>query len=291
MREEQLARAKLLRAIEEDPRVPLPAGAPGAFVALFREVKAAATRSSELTRASKRKWWLPPLALMGAGAAGGAVVARQAKPTPTERTNQAPTASVSVAPDGAAIKCATRVSFSASASDPDGEALSYTWTIHDGSEMSPRWGATTSYVYQNEGNNEALLTVRDGLTQTTASRTVVARSLTGRWRTTSAAAFVGFQGFDIDHQCGGLLAPDIRLDGIYTPAPTYQDSGGGSVVDPRRVSFSERSGHATDSGLANCTLRFEGEVDSTGDSMTGTLSCSWCDPCRGHSMQITLIRQ
>lgn len=61
------------------------------------------------------------------------------------------------------------VTFSVSASDPDGDSLSYRWTFGDGSEAT---GDTVEHVYATSGTYNATVTITDGRSTISASTTV-----------------------------------------------------------------------------------------------------------------------
>jgi hypothetical protein len=62
-----------------------------------------------------------------------------------------------------------------------------------------------------------------------------------------------------------------------------------AVSDPRRVSFNVVEGLL---GGYICLLHFEGKVDAAAiSSMSGTLTCEWCDECDGEVMQATFVRE
>jgi len=79
-------------------------------------------------------------------------------------------------------------SMSASATDPEGDALSYTWDFGDGTQGT---GSSGTKTYTNGGNMTVRLTVSDGRaaqgikTATTSdTRSIVVGSMAGTWRLT-----------------------------------------------------------------------------------------------------------
>jgi aryl-phospho-beta-D-glucosidase BglC (GH1 family) len=80
-------------------------------------------------------------------------------------TNQAPNAVVSASPTSGTSPLTVRFDASGS-SDPEGDALSYSWSFGDGSSAS---SATPSHTYSNSGNYAATLSVSDGELSDTAS--------------------------------------------------------------------------------------------------------------------------
>jgi glucose/arabinose dehydrogenase len=82
--------------------------------------------------------------------------------------NQAPSIGTVSATPTSATSAPQTVEFSVSASDPEGDSLTYDWTFGDGTTGS---GASTSHTYQNEGVYTAYVEVSDG-TQTIESRQI-----------------------------------------------------------------------------------------------------------------------
>ena len=121
------------------------------------------------------------LAGAGAAAAGGAVL--------YATRNEAPAVS-GVTPSVAAtlLGTDTAVTFSAQATDPNGDTLSYAWEFGDGAtstEQSP------SHIYTAAGAFTVRLTVSDGKKSATSETTVTVRTLTGTWRSNSVNTNLG----------------------------------------------------------------------------------------------------
>lgn len=119
---------------------------------------------------SVRKW----IFIGGGLAAAGAAAAVFAVPK-----NAAPIAgAVSVNPS-TGLASSTAIAFLAQgASDPDGDALNYSWDFGDSSSGS---GASTSHTYANAGTFTVTVTVSDGKKSAAATGSVVIRNLTGTW--------------------------------------------------------------------------------------------------------------
>jgi hypothetical protein len=100
-------------------------------------------------------------------------------PDPSSKANENPTAVISVSPTGPALVGATILTFTATAADPEGGALGYSWTFGDGSSAS---GQTVTHVFGSDGIFDVTLTVTDDRGgSTTAVVAVDARSLSGEW--------------------------------------------------------------------------------------------------------------
>ena len=86
--------------------------------------------------------------------------------------NRPPTAAFGVAPD-VADEGAT-LDYTAAASDPDGDALTYTWSVAKvgSSTVHTSTGSTLSYTYLDDGQYSINLTVSDGALSAAVSKTV-----------------------------------------------------------------------------------------------------------------------
>jgi len=83
--------------------------------------------------------------------------------------NGAPTAKMSVDPNGA-VRAGDSLTFSAvGSSDPDADALTFSWNFGDGNVGD---GLTTSHTYSQPGDYGVTLTVSDGTYEATASKVI-----------------------------------------------------------------------------------------------------------------------
>jgi hypothetical protein len=116
-------------------------------------------------------WTLPlVLALAACGEDGG-----PAAPT----ANRPPTLSVVQNPAGAAIVGVTTLTFSAAAVDPDGDPVTCSWDLGDGTLRS---GTSAARSYAAAGDFPVDVTCTDGKGgSATAAGRAVAGSLTGTW--------------------------------------------------------------------------------------------------------------
>jgi len=93
--------------------------------------------------------------------------------------NRPPIPAIQISPGGQMIVHVTEVTLTASAADPDGDAMSYDWTLGDGATAT---GEVVTHVYQSEGTFTVRLDVRDANSASaTVSAEVVVRSLSGVW--------------------------------------------------------------------------------------------------------------
>ena len=132
-----------------------------------------AWEAAGLEQSARRK---SPLALI----AGGIGVAGSGAALLALTRNQPPTVTISVSPPGRMIMAVTRVHLLASATDPDGDALTYEWDLGDGTRAS---GAEVSHLYEQEGNYTATVTASDkrGATATATAPKIEVLSMSGQW--------------------------------------------------------------------------------------------------------------
>jgi hypothetical protein len=178
-------------------------------------------------------------------------------PTPaTTPVNRAPViGSWTITPFG--IQSLTTFQFSASASDPDGDAVTYTWDIA-GNAFT---GATGSATFSNGGSWTARITVTDGKGgSTTDSRTFVCGTMTGTWTGT----------FDVWHFTSVLTQAGSVVTG------TYSDELGVGKLDPASSNTIDASGNVKlrykQSVFSDFT--FTGTMDSSGNKVTGVVNGS-----------------
>jgi hypothetical protein len=190
------------------------------------------------------------LVLVALAATLGACGGGNDNPTGPSSSNGNPTASMT-ASETAAIMGATAVTFTASGSDPNGDALSYSWNFGDGTTGS---GASVSHVFNAAGTFNVVVTASDGKGgSATASGSVSARSLAGIWSSQARA-----WNFEIQHVGGQITG---KLLGFKNVTYASQPPLAGTVKSPRAVAFDVPGG-----------LSFVGTANAAGTQLTGTLS-------------------
>ena len=185
----------------------------------------------------------------------------------------------SISPEGHAIRDVTRLAFTASGSDPDGDVLSYEWDFGDGSRAHSQ---TAEHVFEQEADFLVALTVGDGLTTTTVTEIIHVGLVTGSWRS-SSPGFVGETAYLIVQWRGRQFGYEVHPVGL-------------GIVDyfcllmPSRGIFLE---YGVEQEIG-CIVTFTGELDAELLTMTGTLVCAAGGPscgCAGQQRPFTLARQ
>lgn len=162
--------------------------------------------------------------------------------SPGPGSNRAPViASVFVSPSGTGLQSATLFAFSGQGiSDPDGDALTYSWTSTDGAAIASTT-PTASRVFPRSGSFDMRLTVTDskGLAASAAT-TVAVGNLTGTWDVTCDNHPAGFPSqFVVSMtQNGATLSGNITGGGLSQdfPAPVTVSTADG-VSDPKKAVF------------------------------------------------------
>jgi hypothetical protein len=120
------------------------------------------------------RYWIVPCCAL-ATACGG----NSSTPAAPSGPNQSPSAQASTSVPGPFLAGVTSVTLVATAADPDGDALAYTWSLGDGTTAV---GQSVRHVFATEGTFEAAVTVTDARGAAATGRVVVqTRGLTGTW--------------------------------------------------------------------------------------------------------------
>jgi hypothetical protein len=179
-------------------------------------------------------------------------------PAPTP-TNAAPiVASLNFAPSFG-IAGLTRFEFNGNATDVDGDPLTYTWDVAG----NPFTGTSGSIVFTGAsgGSGTARLTVSDGKTTATDTRTFTVGSMSGTWRGT----------FDRWNFTSNLQQDSLgRITGDYSDqlGPGRLDSAAANTINSSGA-VSIRFKQATFSDFT-----MTGTMDSTGRRITGVTNGS-----------------
>ncbi len=167
-------------------------------------------------------------------------------------TNEPPNCgSVSINPSTGLQAAQSFAISSQGASDPDQDALTFTWEFGDGTTGS---GQSVTKVYNNTGNFTVTVTCSDGKESTTATGTATVRGMSGNWR----GNITGFGPFTMS-----LTQSGTSVTG------SYSDSDGpgtltGNVSSPNGVSFTVRQPQI------GAVFTFTGRTSGDVNSVTGT---------------------
>jgi PKD repeat protein len=162
-----------------------------------------------------------------------------ATPSPATTANRPPgPITLNHQPQGLVLAGATSVNFGAQVTDPDGDALTYTWDFRL-EELTTTVGGI-GYTFRRPGEYRVRLTVTDGKGgSSTAETTVTVGTLEGTWRVENAAhetmeAVISHSG-------------TASISGRLTNGVTFS----GSVGDPFRVTvqLDARNSYCLQSGV------------------------------------------
>lgn len=210
------------------------------------------------------------LVIMSAcGGGGGGTPAPTPTPTPppAPQPNRNPVInSVSVNPTFG-IATFTTYTFASSASDPDGDSLTYTWDLAG----NPRTGASQTIVFSNGGDFSGTLTVSDGKGGSASqSVTFTSASTTGSWTGNvpfSTGARVMNLNMTQSTSSGATTAnwtvPSLSTTGILDPAAPNGIDANGRVT----LRFKITNGPFLD-------FTFTGQMQTSGRSIAGSVSGS-----------------
>lgn len=218
LRHDEAAKGKFRAALELAPDL-----RPAADKFSPRVIKVFETQLLTKTAVQKRRGRKTALILGGLGASGLAgVAAATSKGGPIE--NRPPVASIATNPVGGVIVGITQMTFTANATDPDGDALSLSWDLGDGTRATE---STVSHIYRTEGAFRVQLTATDGTGQSSRTETtVLSRGLTGIWGRDLSSPDA--RHFDCV-QTGALFACTPR------GASPFPNAYRGTIVHPRHL--------------------------------------------------------
>lgn len=293
LRQEGLAKTKFRLAIQQQPDLRVSADDfPAKVVRLFEQAREAEQSRRTTEAEAKKKRGKGGLLLLGLGGAGavGIAVAVGAR----ERANSPPVAAIAVTPEGNAIIHVTSMAFSAEASDPDGDSLTFSWDFGDGSSGT---GSSVRHVFESARDFRVVVQVGDGLAQTTATTTVTVRDINGSWRPTGPALL----GMTELQFFGGWGNQGPGTTGIRFLFAGGVSQGSATITDPREIVLETSCGNTSAPGCADkssplvaCAVALRGQFDAAIQLLRGTLSArnhgATC-PVAGRSEAITLARQ
>lgn len=177
---------------------------------------------------------------------------------------------ISISPTGTGMAGVTSYSFTAQgASDPDKDPLTYEWDFGDG---TPGSGATASHTYASSGSYSVKLTVKDKKHSASApnASVTVERSMAGSWTGGTLPLFGGGVSLSMT-QSGTSLGGSMTFSGGLVGTITGCTGSVGGTTYATSVTYTSPSFGIT--GLAGgWTVRFSGNTDSTGASMSGTMT-------------------
>jgi hypothetical protein len=213
------------------------------------------------------RWKVTAVTLVGAmaaacGGGGGGASTNNSPSTPTTptQTNRAPVInSMAMAPAFGIAQLST-FSFSANASDPDGDSLTYTWSV-GGNSFST---ASGTIQFSSGGTSVATVTVTDGKGGSVSdSRSFVVGSMAGTWSGTLA---------------GLPITMTLTQPGAGLISGTWVQAAGSGILDPATINKIDASGNVTmrlkvSQGRFN-DFTITGTIDQTGARFVGVANGS-----------------
>jgi hypothetical protein len=218
------------------------------------------------------------LALVGCGGGSGSGGSGSpTTPTPTAPpANRPPSITTATANPPWGISTLTVHNFTAAATDPDGDAVTYSWNFGDGTSSNSQ-SVSRTFNNANTFTYSITLTARDAQgASSTAAVQVTSVTVAGTWDGTLTGApftatFTQYLGGLFD---GSWQMPSVGFSGITDPGevPTIQANG------QFEARFKVQQGAFVD-------FYYRGSIDPTGRQMTGNLQGS------GFSGQIMILNK
>lgn len=210
----------------------------------------------------KKLIWVCALAacVSACGGSGGSSPTQPSTPAPQPQPapNRVPAVSATVSP-AFGIHGLTTFTFVATGTDPDGDTLTYAWTVGDGSSSS---SATFTRVFTQGGTFTPKVSVSDGHGGSAGADAapIIVGSATGTWRGTGPSAL-------------GTFTLTLTQENTGRVTGTYADStfGGGQLDAASTTNRIDAQGAIemrVKQGPFN-DWTFRGQMDQTGRRITG----------------------
>ncbi len=178
-------------------------------------------------------------------------------PTAPAQQNRAPViGSMSLTP-AFGMMGFTQYSFSATATDPDGDALTYAWDVAG----NPFSGTSGSIIFSSGGTGTARVTVTDGRGgSATDTRSFTVGAMTGTWTVVSGQ--LAGSTFTLTQNTAGIVTGTFNLPGF-----------GNGQTDPAQPGRIDGNGNLTMRVKIGAFTDFNmvGAMDNTGRRVSGTL--------------------
>ena len=223
-----------------------------------------------------------PLAAPAATSAPQQAPQQQPAAEPAPPSNRTPVVTVRATPAGAVL-AGSNLTFAATASDPDGDRLTYQWTTTASRSPMPSRGASATYAFDQPGIYEVMVRVTDaGGLRSTATTSVLVGTLDGTWDIRCEGPPKEFPDFPKTfvvriRQDGQNLTGTFEAGGRTQtfPAPAQLTN---TITPPRRASFGVEGAYNV-FAERDGDFYFSVELNDRLTVMTGT--SQYCQKVRG----------
>jgi hypothetical protein len=209
------------------------------------------------------------LVVAAAGCKGSKTTNNDGNPNPagpsnTPAANRAPTINSATVNPGAGIAGLSSHAFSSSASDPDGDAVTYSWDFDNGTSSTSS-GASVTFTNANTVTYRPTLTVRDSR-GATASTTLSVSSVTLAGNFSGFLSGIGTLNITTTQFVGGVVTGtwSIPAAGISGDIGPTGEPGKIQSNGQFELRFKVLQGSFND-------FYFRGNIDNTGRTLTGNI--------------------
>jgi hypothetical protein len=211
------------------------------------------------------------------GGGGGSTPTTPTPPTtPAPQANRAPIISSATVTPTFGIADITPFNFAAIASDPDGDALTYSWNAagNSGSGATP----PPLIFLSPGGSGSATVTVSDGKGgSASANVNFIVGSMSGRW----VGTMPGFSiTYNFTQSGSGTLTATWSVTGINNASGVLDSAAPNTINGAGRVTFRSKP---TSAGFLDFTIT--GDMDNTGTRFNGSVTGS------GLNGPVTMVKQ